>query len=177
MKFRNLAVAASIAMMTAALPAQAQDTDLGKLGVTKGATVYGPEGNVAGTVEDVAGGNVVLDTGTYSAALPGSAFGKSEQGPTVTMTKQQIDAAMAAVQQKAEAALAVALVPGAELRTSDGIQIGVVESINEEGLVTVEREAGPFAMKKDMFGTDANGLILRMTAQQLAQALGTNTDG
>ena len=175
MKFAMFAAALSLATAGAAVPAYAQTASLADLGVKAGATVYGPQGNEAGTVEKVDGENVVLNTGTYSATLPGSAFGKSDKGPIVSMTKAQIDAAMAQVLAQADAALDAALVPGAQLRTSDGVMIGTIEKIDEAGLVTVKREAGNFALQSEMFGTDASGLILRLTAQQFAEAMSAAT--
>ena len=77
---------------------------------------------------------------------------------------------MEAAQQKADAALASALVAGASLRSIDGVPLGTVEAI-EEDKVTVALESGPIQLTKDQFATDANGLIVRFTAEQLRAAL------
>ena len=65
MKFAKLAIAAALATAAVSGTAYAQE-------VTTGATVYGPNGNVVGTVESVTNGVVTVDTGAHKAPLPTS---------------------------------------------------------------------------------------------------------
>jgi hypothetical protein len=139
--------------------------------VTAGATVYGPDGNEVGKVEKVEGGNAVINTGKNSAAVPASAFGKNDKGLIVSMTRDQLDAAVAAASAKAAGNLDQALVAGADVHTSDGQALGKIASVSPEGLVTVQRESGSFALKKDMFTTDAQGVALRLTLAQIEAAI------
>lgn len=139
--------------------------------VTAGATVYGPTGAEVGKVDKVEGGNAVINTGAHSAAVPTSAFGRNDKGLLVSLTREQLDAAVVAAEAKAQGNLATALVVGAPLHSADGQPMGKISAVSPEGLVTVEREGGSFALRKDSFATDANGLALRMTAAQINAAL------
>ncbi|MCB2050337.1 MAG: hypothetical protein KDE63_02800 [Novosphingobium sp.] len=148
-----------------AIPAAAFAQDL-----TVGATVYGPNGGEVGTIESVAGGNAVVNTGTNTAALPGASFTAGEKGLTIGFTKEQLDAAIEAANQQAADALNAALVAGAALRSQDGVELGTVSAVEGDN-VTVELESGPATFTRDQFATDANGLIVRLTADQIAQSL------
>lgn len=139
--------------------------------VTAGATVYGPDGNEVGKVEKVEGGNAVINTGKNSAAVPASAISRNDKGLLVSMTRDQLDAAVAAATAKAQGNLAAALVAGAAVHTADGQALGKIATISPEGLVTVQRESGSFALKKDIFTTDAQGVALRLTLAQIEAAL------
>ena len=164
MTFKTIALAAAaLALPTAAL-SQAD-------GLVEGATVYGPQGNPVGTIDALDGGNVVVNTGTYSATLAGNAFATGENGPVISMTQAQLNAAIAKTVEKADEKLDAALVAGAPLRSADGAAVGKVESISDEGVVTVHREGGSFALDKAMFAADDQGLLLAMTEAELEAAL------
>lgn len=139
--------------------------------VTAGAAVFGPDGNEVGKVEKVDGGNAVINTGKNSAAVPVSAIGKNDKGLLVSMTRDQLDAAVAAATAKAQGNLDQALVAGAAVHSADGQALGKIGAVSADGLVTVQRESGSFALKKDMFTTDAQGVALRLTAAQIDAAL------
>jgi len=139
--------------------------------VAAGAVVYGPDGTEVGKVEKVEGGNAVINTGKNSAAVPLSAMGKGDKGLLVSMTRDQLDAAVAAATAKAQGNLDQALVAGAAVHSADGVALGKIGSVSAEGLVTVQRDSGAFALKKDMFTTDANGVALRLTEAQINAAL------
>lgn len=163
MKFAKLAFAAALA--TAALPGAAFAQD-----VAAGATVYGPQGNVVGTVTSVSGGVVVLDTGTHKAPLPANAFGKSDKGPTITVTKQQLDEMVSAQLAAAAQARDTALIAGAAVNSADGKPAGTVKSVEGDDVV-LETTDGPVALKRNTFAVDANGaLMARYTAEQLTAA-------
>lgn len=178
MKISKRVVATALAL--ASLPVAAQAQDIATAGVKVGSTVYGPQGDVVGKVEKIVGDNVVLNTGTKVATLPGTSFGKGEKGPVIGFTQAQLNAAIEAANQQTQARIDAALVPGAALRSSDNIALGTIKTVNDNGDVVIEGKAGPFTLKKDMFGTDANGLIVRISAQALndaiaqAKAAGTN---
>ena len=63
--------------------------------VAAGATVYGSDGAPVGKIASVAGGNAVVDTGSRKATLALNAFGSGPQGPTITVTKSQLEDAVA----------------------------------------------------------------------------------
>ncbi len=173
MRFSKL-IAASLlaaASVPAAVNAQA---DASQVEVTVGATVYGPEGNPVGPVAETGEGYVVINTGTNMATLPANAIGRNaEEQLIISMTKEQLDAAIAQATQEAEAALAAALVTGAPVSTSDGVVVGTVGTVSgTESVVLVHNTAGEIALPRTQFTTDANGgAMLVFSEEQLNAAL------
>lgn len=141
--------------------------------VKVGATVYDQQGGEVGKVEKVEGGAAVVNTGKNTAALPTSGFGKNAKGLLLSMTREQLDAAVEAASAKAQAAVDQALVTGAALRSSDGQPMGTVKAISADGVVTIDKDGKVFSLKKDAFTTDAQGLALKATAAQINEALAT----
>lgn len=72
--------------------------------VAAGATVYGSDGAPVGKIASVVGGNAVVDTGSRKATLALNAFGSGPQGPTITVTKSQLEDAVAKATPPAPAA-------------------------------------------------------------------------
>ncbi len=60
-----------------------------------GDTVYDSAGEVVATVESVEGTNAVISTGASKATVPLSALASGPKGPTLGMTKSQLEAAIA----------------------------------------------------------------------------------
>ena len=165
MKLVRLAVSA--ALVAALVPAAAFAQ------IAVGATVYGPQGGEVGTVASVEGGVVTVDTGAHKAPLPESAFGKGDKGPTITVTKAQIDAMMAEQAAAAAAARDAALVAGAAVVTPKGAPAGSVKSIEGDAVV-LETPAGAVAFKREHFAVNAQGALMALfTADQIAAAAGT----
>lgn len=170
MKFAFLAAAALAAGM--ALPAASQTAPAAEsAAVTAGATVYGPDGQPVGTIDSINGQNAVLNTGTLTATLPFSAFGTSDKGPTITLAKADLEAAITAANQKAAADLAAALVTGAEVYSVDGQLVGPIKSIDDAGLIVVEYSAGPVSLKKDQIALQAGKLTVLATAADIAASV------
>jgi hypothetical protein len=59
-----------------------------------GDTIYDSAGEAVGTIESVDGTNAVISTGTAKATVPLSAFASGPKGPTIGMTKAQLEAAI-----------------------------------------------------------------------------------
>ena len=163
MKFAKLAAAAALAAAaTFSTAALAQ--------VAAGATVYGPQGAVVGTVVGIEGGVVTVDTGTHKAPLPEDAFGKGDKGPTITVTKAQLDEIMAQQIAATAAARDAKLVAGAAVNSPKGAALGTIKSIDGDAVV-LESPSGAVALKREHFALDANGaLIALFTAEQVAAA-------
>lgn len=163
MKFARLAVAAALA--TAALPGVALAQD-----VAVGATVFGPEGNVVGTVESVADGVVTLDTGKHKAPLPADAFGTGEKGPTITVTKAQIEGMIEEQLAAAAAQRDAALVAGAAVSSAKGAPLGTIKSVDGDAVV-VETSDGSVEMLREHFAVDAQGALMALfTIEQIKAA-------
>jgi hypothetical protein len=60
-----------------------------------GDTIYDSSGVAVGTVESVSGTNFVISTGTNKATLPMAALANGPNGPMISMSKAQLNAAIA----------------------------------------------------------------------------------
>lgn len=161
--------AAPAAAPTAAAPA-APAAPAGSA-MAAGATVYGPDGQPVGTIDKVEGGNAVLNTGNMIATLPLNAFGSSDRGPTITLNKADLEAAIGAANQQAAAALDAALVAGTQVYTVDGTLVGPVKSLEADGLIVVEHASGPLSLKKDQLAMQGDKLTVLATAADLQAAV------
>lgn len=170
MKFKYALTAAAFGLSGLIAPAQAQS--VAAAGLKTGIMVYGPQGGEVGSIERIDGEVVVVNTGTHSAPLGSASFAKGEKGPVIGFTKAQLDAAIEAANQQAKAKLDATLVAGSALRSRDGVAVGTIKEVGEDGSVVIDGTDKTFSLKRELFGTDDQGLILLITAQQLADALG-----
>lgn len=170
MKLLHFFIVASAALGVPAVslaqpaPAAAPATSL-----AVGATIYDPQGGEVGKIESMTADAVVVDTGANKATLPRTAFGTGPKGPTITLTKAQIDEQVAAATQKAAAALDAALVAGAEVKGKAGAVVGTVKEVAGDQVV-IDRAAGPVALGKSAFILGTGGLVIPMTAEELDAA-------
>lgn len=170
MKFTQFAAAAALVAACISAPAAAQ--------VAVGATVYGPQGEEVGTIEQIDGDNVLLNTGNLTAALPQNVFGEGETGPTIGWNKAELEAAINAAEQEADAALDTALVVGAQLYSVDGVVVGSVESVGADGQVVVDHtSAGSIQLPKDQMTLQDGQLTFLATAADLEAAVSAQTGG
>jgi hypothetical protein len=165
MKFVKL-TAALAALSAAALPVGAQAQ------VAAGAKVFGPQGGEVGTIVTVENGVATVDTGTYQAPLPESAFGKGDKGPTITVTQTQLNAMMAQQVAAANSARDTALVAGAAVVSPQGAPLGTIKSVEGDAVV-LESSAGAVELKREHFALNAQGALMALfTAEQVAAAAG-----
>jgi hypothetical protein len=159
MKFAQLAVAA---LALAATPALAAPGD-----VAVGATVYGPQGNAVGQIVTVEGGQAILDTGKHKVPLALSMYGKSDKGPTITVTKDQLDTMVEQQIAAANAKRDAALIPGAAVVAAKGSPAGTIKSVEGDDVV-LESPEGPVAMKREHFAINSGGALMALfTADQI----------
>ena len=163
MKFAKLAI---VAAALAATPALANDQ------VVAGATVTGPEGNAVGTIVSVENGQAVIDTGKHKVPLGVDMYGEGEAGPTITVTKAQLDGMMDAQLAEAAAALDAALVVDAAVVSADGQPVGTVYTIDTEGMVIVKNDAGIITLTRDSFMVSPEGALM---ARYSAADISANT--
>ena len=168
MKFAKLAF---LAAALAATPIAAHAAD-----VKAGAVVTGPEGNKVGTIESVANGQAVLDTGKHKVPLGVESFGESTTGLTITVTKAQLDGMMDQQLAAAAAARDNALMVGASLISADSQPVGTIKEIDDTtDAVVVERDAGLVTLKREHFAVDGNGALMALfTLAQLDGATVAN---
>ena len=165
MKLSTLAAAAALALAGVSAPALAQNA-----AVAVGAKIFGPDGAEVGTVESVQGENVVVNTGSVTAALPASVFGTGDKGPTIGWNKAQLEAAVNEENQKAAAALEAAFVADADLYSSDGQLLGKVKTVAEDSFV-VALASGEFTLPKQQVTMQADKLTFLATAADLQAAV------
>ena len=163
---KTLASALAFAVATIATPALANDQ------VVAGATVYGPEGNQVGTITQVENGQTLLDTGTHQIPLAVDMYGVGETGPTITVTKVQLDTMIEQQMAAANAALDAALVEGATIMTADSQTLGTVGTVEGDNVLVVRAEdAGEFTVPRNYFVATEGQLIARLTMAQVDAAL------
>ncbi|AKM07235.1 hypothetical protein [Pelagerythrobacter marensis] len=167
MKFSKMAITA-IAAAGLATAAHAQ-------GVSVGATVYGPEGNSVGTIENVAEGVVTVNTGKHRAPLPANAFGEGEQGPTITVTKAQLDQMLDEQLAAANAQRDAALVATAAVITADNQQLGVVKSVEGDNVIVTGADTDLNLLREHFAVNQSGQLIVLFTQAQIQQALAAQT--
>ena len=162
MKKTAFTAAAALAAF-AANPALAQDA---------GDTVMGNDGNAIGTVAEANEQSVLMTVGDYQIALPANAFGESETGPTLNITRDQLVQMHEQQLAAAEAALAAALVEGAAVVTADPQPLGTIDNIDGTNIVIVREDESMVTLPRDMFVVDPNGtLMARITMTDLEAAL------
>jgi hypothetical protein len=164
MKFAKLAIAATL---LAATPALANEQ------VVTGATVYGPQGHEVGKIVSVANGQAVVDTGKHKVPLGIELYGKGETGPTITVTRDQlngmVDEQLAAAAAKRDEALTV----GASALAYDNAPLGTVIEIDGDNIVIARGgdEANKVTLLREYFDATAQGLKARLTNAQIDAAL------
>ena len=151
MKFKT--ILASAAALTLATAAHAQ------VGPSVGATVYGPEGEVVGTIDSMEDGIVVINTGTYSVPMGEGSFGEGEMGPKVSVTKAQLDNYAAKQEAEMAEALNAALVADAVLYSADGFEVGTVTSVDADTAIVLIDD-NPATFGRDQFAVDKDGMLV-----------------
>ena len=152
----------------AATPALAAPGD-----VAVGATVYGPQGEAVGQIVTVENGQAVLDTGTHKVPLGLDMYGKGENGPTITVTKVQLDTMVDQQLAAATAKRDAALIPGAAVTTADGTALGSIAEVDGDNIV-IDRageDAGQVTLLREYFDAGDTGLTARLTMAQIEEAL------
>lgn len=164
MNFAKLALAAVVLVATPAL-AQSQ--------VSAGATVYGPEGNPVGTIVSVDNGQAVIDTGTHKVALALDSYGEGDKGPTITVTKDQLNGMAEQATAQSTAARDAALVVGAEVMAADHAPLGKIVSIDGDNIVIARGgdETKKVTLLREHFDASDHGLMARLTSAQIDAAV------
>jgi Cu/Zn superoxide dismutase len=163
-----MAVPATAHAQTATAPQPAQATAQ----PAAGATVYDAQGNEVGKIESVANGAAVVFTGTSRAAIPLTSFGTSPKGPTLGMTKAELDAAS---QSSAATQVRSQLTPGAEVRGQNGAVLGKVKAIEGDNVIVTAASGNAEArVPLSGFGVNAQGVFIGMSQAQFDAAIGAS---
>lgn len=164
MNFAKLAIAA---VALTATPVLANDQ------VAAGATVFGPEGNEVGKIVSMENGQAVLDTGKHKVPLGVEMYGKSDKGPTITVTKVQLDGMIDAQLAEAAAKRDAALVAGASVMTADHKTLGNIVEISGDNIVIARGgdEANKVTLLRGHFDATDHGLMARLSMAQIDAAM------
>ncbi len=156
-----------MALALSAAPALANDQ------VAAGATVTGPEGNAVGTIVTVENGQAVLDTGKHKVPLAVDMYGVGEAGPTVTVTKAQLDGMIDAQLAEAATKRDAALVVGAEAMAADHAPLGTILEIDGNNIVLARGgdETNKVTLLREHFDATDHGLMARLTNAQIDAAM------
>lgn len=137
-----------------------------------GATIYGNDGNVVGTVADINDQVVVIDTGTHKAPVPVSMVFDSDKGKSVNATRDQVDTMMAERIAEARAERDAALVKGAVVLSTGGRAVGTLAEVDlAADKIMLETPQGLLQMKKEHFAVNPQGeLSVLYSRDQIASA-------
>ncbi|OWK31524.1 hypothetical protein [Sphingomonas dokdonensis] len=137
---------------------------------TVGGTVYDAQGGMVGTIASTDGTNAVVDTGTVKAAIPLTSFGTGPNGPMLTMTKAELEAAAGQGAAAAAQNFRSQLSAGASVYGVGGASLGTIKAVDGE-FVTVTTEKGDARLPLGSFGPGPQGVTIGMTAAQLDAAM------
>ena len=156
-----------------ALAAPATAADL-----TAGASVRDVSGTPIATIERLEADGAVVRSGDRLAKLPLDAFGKDSAGlmlgiPAAEFQAAIADTSVAAPQQEPQvvAATAADITLGAAIRDSEGVPIGTVDSLSEDGVIIVT-DGKKVKLAVNSFGKDEQGLIIGITASEFRAIIG-----
>ena len=143
--------------------------------LVKGATVYGHDGVMVGTVKDITPqGNVVIAHKIGDVPLPKAQFTTIDKGLALKFTAAQLDEALRP-RMEMQAKVKAALIAGAALVTSDGAPAGKIRELDAQGNAVVDYATKAFALPPSQFTVDGQGrLALNMSQAQLNAALGVS---
>ena len=148
----------------AAVPATEAD-------ITAGAAVRDKNGVPVATVERLEADGAVVKSGERLAKLPIDAFGKDDAGLLIGITADEFQAAIAQtsviVSKEPEiiAATAEDMKPGTAIRDSEGVPIGTVEKLVENGVVVLA-DGMKVRLAINSFAKDEKGLMIGITASE-----------
>ena len=157
------AAALSFATVSGAAFAQAASVQAGQ-------TVYGPDGAEVGKIDKVENGAAILNTGTHTLALTFDKFGTSDKGPTISVSKAQLDELVEKANAESAAKLDAALVAGAAVVDNTGAALGTIDSVKGDAIV-LKTEKGPVSLTRKYFAMNNGALTALVTKDQVLAAL------
>lgn len=186
MKFLKIALFATALSVSPTAIAQDAATDAAPAApqandgaVAVGATINGNDGNPIGTVENISGDVVIVNTGKHMAPIPAAAIGTGENGLSVNISQAQLNEMMDAQVAEANTRRDAALVAGAEVLSANGNPVGTLAEVDlAADQIILESPAGKVALKKEHFAVDAEGRLLALfTREQITTAAAAGAAG
>ena len=181
---RNFTPLAAAALMIVGAPALAQQTPAtapagtatAAAGATAaatapaaGQTVYDTAGGVVGKIDKVEGQVAVIATGKNNVGLPLTSFAMGPNGPVISMTKDQVDAAAAGAAATAAAKTAASITAGATVKDTSGASVGTIKSV-EGQYALLDTTKVQVKLPLTAFAAQGDGLIVSMTKAEIESA-------
>jgi hypothetical protein len=145
-----------------------------------GAAVRDKDGVQIATVERLEADGAVVRSQDRLAKLPVNAFGKDDAGLLIGITAAEFQAAIAktsvAVPQEQPQlvdATAADMTPGATIRDSEGVPIGTVDALAEDGVIILT-DGKKVKLAVESFAKDENGLLIGITASEFKAIVGNS---
>ena len=164
---------AAMTTAQAAAPAAAPAASVASQ-VKAGAKVFDTSGAEAATIESVNGDLVVVSTGTNKVTMPMASFAAGANGPVVSVTKAQLDAAATQAAAQSAAALKTALVAGAPVHGSGGNVVGTIKTVGDPNVV-VTTPKGDVAVPVKVFSAGPAGVTVNLTQAEFDAAVAQAT--
>ena len=162
--------AAQTSMPAPSTPAPASAAPAATAQVAAGATVYDGTGAEVGTIDQIVGDVVTVNTGTNKVGVPRGNFAVGPKGVVVGNTKAQLDAAATQAAVQTQAQVKTALVAGAAVHGTGGMTLGKVKASDDQ-TVTVTTDKGDVRLPLSGFAVGSSGLVVGMTAAQFDAAV------
>ncbi len=159
---------AAMATAQAAPPAAAPATAAAQ--VKAGASVFDTSGAQAATIESVSGDLVVVSTGTNKVTMPMASFAAGPNGPVVSVTKAQLDAAAVQAAAQASAALKTALVTGAPVHGNGGMVLGTIKTVGDPNIVVATPKNGDVSVPLTLFSAGKAGVTINLNQTEFDAA-------
>lgn len=166
----SAALLAAPALAQTAPASSAPVTTAGAPQIAVGAAIVDGTGASVGTVDQVAGDVVTVNTGTNKVGVPKGNFAAGPNGLVLGNTKAQLDAAASQAAAQSQAQVKAALVPGAAVHGTGGMTLGTVKAADDQ-FVTLASAKGEVRLPVTGFAAGPNGLVVGMTAAQFDAAV------
>jgi preprotein translocase subunit YajC len=135
-----------------------------------GTTIYDRNENVVGKIQSVKGDAAVIDTGSAKITLGLSSFMSWPKGPSISMTRSELEAAAAKVQQSGDEEVRLQLTPGANVYDSSGAIAATVDSVQgNDVIINVGKHKAKLPVSA--FSKSEKGARIDSTAAELEAAI------
>lgn len=128
---------------------------LAQAGINPGMQVTDASGAAVGTVKEVQGSNLLVQTDKHEALLPSASFTVSNGKLLLGMTQAQLDAQI----EKSLAASSAAIVAGAIVKGLGGAQVGTINAIADGNATITLQDGKKIAVPQSGLRGNADGSV------------------
>ncbi len=139
--------------------------------VTAGASIVDATGASVGTVAQVNGATVVVDTGTNKVGVPAGNFSQGPNGLILGNTKAELDAAASQAAAQAQSQLQTLLVAGTDVHGVNGAVLGKVKAADDQLVTVTSAKGGDVRLPKSGFAATPAGLTIGIAQADFDKAV------